>query len=253
MTLLQCCVNGGRTRSDHPAVPLTPAEIAEDCRVAVRAGARELHVHPRDGEGRETLDPWYCDATVSAVRATCPGIPLGLTTIADAEPDPDRRLVLVRAWHVPPDYVSVNFSENGAAELCRALLQRRIGIEAGLWSESDAERFIASGVAEQCLRVLIEPVDTDPSAAMKTARRIERLVRGTGIALPLLIHGRDGTAWDVLTAALRDGYDARIGLEDTIVKEDGAAARDNAELVAIAAAFVEHTQQARTDPRTAPT
>ena len=247
MTMLQCCVNGSRTRAEHAAVPLTPREIAEDCRLAVRAGARELHIHPRDAEGRQTLDPWYCDATVSAVRATCPGIPLGLTTIADAESDPARRLALVRAWHVPPDYVSVNFREDGVAELCALLRERTIGIEAGLWSESDAERFVASGLAERCLRVLVEPESVDPEEALRTADRVRRILSDASIAVPRLVHGRDAAAWPVLTHALRDGDDARIGLEDTLVLDDAAPARDNAALVTIAARMVEAAQQVATN------
>ena len=247
MTVLQCCVNGSRTRAEHAGVPLTPREIAEECRLAVRAGARELHIHPRDGEGRQTLDPWYCDATVSAVRATCPGIPLGLTTIAEAEPDPARRLTLVRAWHVPPDYVSVNFREDGAAELCALLRERGMGIEAGLWAESDAERFVASGLDEHCVRVLVEPESVDPEEALRAADRVGRIVRDAGIALPRLVHGREAAAWPVLGRALRDGDDVRIGLEDTLVREDGAPAPDNAALVTIAARMVEAARQVATE------
>jgi uncharacterized protein (DUF849 family) len=43
---LQACLNGGRTREDHPAVPQTPRELAADA-IAVRdAGAFSVHVHP---------------------------------------------------------------------------------------------------------------------------------------------------------------------------------------------------------------
>jgi uncharacterized protein (DUF849 family) len=41
----------------------------------------------------------------------------------------------------------------------------------------------------------------------------------------------------VLAAARERGHDIRVGLEDTTVLADGATARDNAELVAAAAAF----------------
>jgi len=30
MTVLQACLNGNRPRADHPAVPITASEIAED-------------------------------------------------------------------------------------------------------------------------------------------------------------------------------------------------------------------------------
>ncbi len=228
-------------------MPLSSVEIGEDCRRAVRAGAHELHVHPRGADGQQTLDPWYCDAAVSAIRATCPGIPVGLTTIVDAERDPARRLALVRAWRVPPDYVSVNFRKDGVPELCELLRGRRIGIEAGLWAVPDAERFVASGLAARCLRVLVEPLDQDPAAALRTARATSRLVRDAGISLPRLVHGRKVAAWAVLAAALQEGDDIRIGLEDTTVRDDGAPARDNAELVGIAAKLLSEGRDGKTD------
>jgi uncharacterized protein (DUF849 family) len=54
--LIKACLNGGTTRQQHPAVPLTPDELAVDARDAVRAGAGAIHVHPRDASGDETLE-----------------------------------------------------------------------------------------------------------------------------------------------------------------------------------------------------
>ena len=120
VTVLQACLNGSRSPADHPALPLSAAELAADARRAVEAGAGELHVHPRDPQGAETLEAVPVAATISAIRACWPGTPLGLTTgLWAAGGDPARRLELVAAWEELPDYVSVNVSEPGFAELCR--------------------------------------------------------------------------------------------------------------------------------------
>src|ERR671923_292997 len=117
--MLQACLNGGRTREEHPAVPVTPAELAADARRAVEAGADELHVHPRAADGRETLEPEAVAAVVVAIRESCPGVPLGLTTgLWTAGDDAERRLRLVASWEELPDYVSANVDEPGLAELC---------------------------------------------------------------------------------------------------------------------------------------
>src|SRR5918992_363571 len=94
MPLLQAALNGDR---DHPATPRTPAELAAEARAAVDAGARALHLHPYDPEGRETLEAEPCAAALRAVRAECPGIPVSLSTSAEIEPDPERRHALVEA------------------------------------------------------------------------------------------------------------------------------------------------------------
>jgi uncharacterized protein (DUF849 family) len=73
--LIKACLNGGRSRADHPAVPITPGEIAADARRVAEAGAAAVHVHPRDEEGRETLDPAVCRAVVAALRSAARSSP----------------------------------------------------------------------------------------------------------------------------------------------------------------------------------
>ena len=92
MPLLQAALNGDR---EHPAVPRTPEVLASEARASVDAGARVLHLHPYDGEGRQTLDAQPCADAIRAVRAICPGIPISLSTSAEIEPDPARRRSLV--------------------------------------------------------------------------------------------------------------------------------------------------------------
>ena len=75
-----------------------------------------------------------CVAALRAVRAACPGVPLSLTTSASIEPDPDKRKALIAAWTELPELVTVNMGEEGILELCELLIERGIGIEAGLLS-----------------------------------------------------------------------------------------------------------------------
>jgi uncharacterized protein (DUF849 family) len=236
--LVQCPLNGGRARDEHPAVPTTPAQLAESAAAAAEAGARSFHVHPRGADGAESLRPEDVTACVRAVRDACPGIPVGTTTnVWGVEHGPER-LELVRAWdHASlPDFCSVNLEEVGAVELMALLLERNVGIEAGLWQRSDAERLLASGVAERCLRVLLEPITEDPDEALRHVAEVEDVLGD--LPVPQLHHGDGPATWAVIQRAVPDGRDIRIGLEDTLTLPDGRRARDNADLVAAAFALL---------------
>ncbi|MFC8712713.1 3-keto-5-aminohexanoate cleavage protein [Streptomyces sp. NPDC057197] len=160
---MQVCLNGSRTARDGAAVPLTPDRAAGSAAEAVAAGATEVHVHPRTPCGRESLSPRVVAATVEAIRERV-AVPVGVTTGAWTEPRPAARLARVRDWTVLPDFASVNWHEPGAEELAAALLDRGVGVEAGLWSGTDGPaRFAASPLAPRVLRVLAEV--TDPAVA----------------------------------------------------------------------------------------
>lgn len=244
-TLLQVALNGARTRAEHPAIPKTPAELALEARAAVAAGARVVHLHACDEDGAETLLAEPCAAALLAVRAACPGIPLSLTTSAAIEPDPRRRLALVAGWTELPDLVTANQGEAGIRELCDHLVGRGVGIEAGLLELADARAFVASGLAARCVRVLIEPLDADPAAAVAHAAAMEEVLAGAGIELEQVHHGEGVASWSVSARALERGHGIRTGLEDTTVLPDGRPAAGNAALVSAALAMC---QGRRFDP-----
>lgn len=139
-----------------------------------------------------------------------------------------------------PDFASVNFSEEGTADLCDLLLRRGIGIEAGLSSVADARAFIESGITAGCVRILVEPDEEKPVAAIATAAAIDELLNHADIAVRQLHHGYGMATWAVIGAALDRGHDIRVGLEDTLELPDGSRTRDNAELVTVAARLLRH-------------
>ena len=233
--MLEAALNGDR---DHPALPRTPAELAAEGRAAVDAGALVLHLHPYDDDGRQTLTAEPCAAALRAVRAACPGTPISLSTSAEIEPDPERRHALIASWTELPELVTANQGEDGIDELCELLFERAIGVEAGLLSLDDAQRFVAAGIAARCARVLIEPLDASPEDATAHAAAMEAALAEADVRLEQVHHGDGIASWAVNRRAAARGHGIRTGLEDTPVLPDGRVAAGNGELVAAAAALL---------------
>lgn len=106
--LLQACLNGARTRAEHPCIPITAAELAAEARSCVVAGANALHVHPRGDDGKESLQSAHVARCIDTIRKTVPGTPVGIGTGAWIAPDGRARHAHVGAWTTRPDYASVN-------------------------------------------------------------------------------------------------------------------------------------------------
>jgi uncharacterized protein (DUF849 family) len=194
-----------------------------------------LHLHPYDATGAETLAAEPCAAALRAVRAACPGVPISLSTSEGIEADPGRRLKLVSDWTELPELVTANQGERGILELCEHLIARSVGIEAGLLSVEDAHAFVAARIADRCVRVLVEPLDGDPSAAVEHAAAIERVLADAGITLGQVHHGDGLATWRVMERAVAHGHGIRVGLEDTTVLPDGRQPAGNGDLVRAAA------------------
>jgi uncharacterized protein (DUF849 family) len=234
--LVQAALNGGTTRGQHPSVPVKPTELAAEAGAAQLAGAGAFHVHPRDASGAQTLAPEHVLAAVAAVRGAT-GLPVGVTTgIWTVDGDVSRRLALVERWTGPdrPDYASINMNEPGIEELADLLTSLGIGIEAGVWTADDARVLGASGFGGRLVRVLLEPEESTSAEAVAGAAAAAAELSRLGITARQVRHGYDIATWDVLRAAVADGQDVRIGLEDTTVLPDGAPAAGNADLVAAA-------------------
>jgi uncharacterized protein (DUF849 family) len=246
--LLQACLNGARTRAEHPAVPLTPDELAREAAAAVAAGARSLHVHVRDAAGAESLAPADVAAAVRALRAAVARIELSLSTgLWITGEDVAARAAAVRGWTERPELVSLNVGEEGWVELGALLGERAIGIEAGLSAPAHAAELAASGLAatwsgrgstrghRPVRRLLVEVEDQEPDAAVAAAAAIDAAIDAARLPAPRLHHGFGPATWAVLRAAVARGREIRVGLEDVLALPDGRPAPGNAALVTAAA------------------
>lgn len=231
--MVQCALNGGHSREDHPDVPVTLEQLVADAAACHAAGARSVHLHPRrPADGLESLAFDVHDAVVAAIREAVPDLEISCSTREDIDlggaPD---QIAAVRAWRSPPDVVSLNLAEPGAIDLGGALLECGIGIEAGVFTLEGADALLAApwGSAVHC--VLVETIfEHDDDSAVELARAIDACVAVLG--RPRLWHGDGRATWAVVDAGLEAGHDVRVGLEDTLVGRHGGPAPANAAQVA---------------------
>jgi uncharacterized protein (DUF849 family) len=231
--LLKACLNGPRSPAEHNALPATPEALARDVALVATAGVGAVHFHAKNAAGFDTLEADHLATALVAARSVRPAVPLGVTTGAWAVADPKERATLVRTWAVLPDFASVNWHEPGAEALAAALLERGIGVEAGLWHEQAIEAWLASPHRDDCFRVLLEL--PDGLDATDSRRDAETLLAAVAEEVRdhsrLLLHGEGSSCWPALQYAAERGWATRIGLEDTLELPDGSIALDNLALV----------------------
>ena len=172
--LVVAALNGGRSPADHPAMPVSPAQLAAAAAEAARAGAGAVHFHVRGagraGEpgrgrrrprGRRGAPRWAC----RSASAPAPG----------SSPTRPRRLAAVGEWTALPDFVSINFDEEGAAELATFFLGRGVALEAGVANPFAAEQLVRSGLGGP-----VPPHHVRAPGAGRRPRRMATVARSGG-------------------------------------------------------------------------
>jgi uncharacterized protein (DUF849 family) len=106
-----------------------------------------------------------------------------------------------------------------------------VGVEAGLATLTDAERFVTIPNCHRVFRILIETEEQRPERADAIADGIARVLERANVRRPILLHGFDGTVWHFVERARQKRWSTRVGLEDGCHLANGETARGNADLV----------------------
>ncbi len=235
--------NGGRrTKADHPALPMTPHELADTASACLEAGASMIHVHVRDSEGRHLLDAAaYRDAIAAIRQVVGDRLLIQITSEALGIYEPNAQMEVVRA--VKPEAVSLALrelapdeaSEPAFAEFLAWMRRERVAPQIILYSPDEAVRL--AGMQQ---RGLI------PFAQIPVLYVLGRYTAGQtshpADLLPFLAPGMPGFRnWMVCafgrhetacvtTGALLGGH-VRVGFENNLDLPDGTRAGSNADLV----------------------
>ncbi len=108
--------NGGRkTKADHPAIPLTPSELARTAQACLDAGAAMIHVHVRKADGSHLLDAGAYRDVIEAIRmSTGDRLLVQITSEALGIYSPAEQIAVIRECR--PEAVSLALRELVAAD-----------------------------------------------------------------------------------------------------------------------------------------
>jgi 3-keto-5-aminohexanoate cleavage enzyme len=243
--------NGGRrTKADHPAIPLTAAELARTAAECADAGAAMIHMHIRRPDGRHLLDADVYKQAIAAIRAEVgERLVIQITTEALGIYAPAEQIAVLKA--VRPEAASLALRE--------------------LVPDEAAEPAFAEALA--CMKresVLPQIILYDPLEAVRLAGMIRRGVVPWPDIPVLYVLGRYSVSqtsqpsdllaflapeaprfanWSVcgfgkheaacVTMAALLGGHIRVGFENNLHLPDGRLASDNAELVKTVATTIQ--------------
>jgi uncharacterized protein (DUF849 family) len=268
-TILTCAVTGNlTTREQNPALPVTPAEIAQSAVEAARAGASIVHLHARDpATGRGTTRAELFDEIVARIRDAGCDVILNLSTgeggrfmPSDEDPKvaaPGSTLMRpeLRIAHVErllPEICTLDFNTmfSGTAVVINTprnleIMAQRV-LAAGVVPEIEifdsgdlqlAQSFVERGILHgrlmwQIVLGVRYGAMADSQTMMYFAQRLPRDAQWTAFGI-----GRQ--AFPMLAQSFLLGGHVRIGMEDTVYLDKGVLTPSNAKLVEKAVGIVE--------------
>src|SRR6478609_4519961 len=243
-------------KKDNPAIPILPSEQIESTHQAFEAGATLAHIHVRNDDETPSSDPARFAQVQEGIKKHCPGMIVQFSTGGRGR-DPSAR---GSSLYLKPDMASlstgsVNFPtivyENGAAlveTLATGMKTNGIRPEIEIFDLSHlhgARRLIEAGLMDsrphvQFVMGVKNAMPADEHVLDILLGELKRLIpTATWTAAGIGRHQAEVMGW-----ALARGADAvRTGLEDNIRIDKTRLAKNNAELVRLAAHAV--TQHGR--------
>ncbi len=249
-TIISVAPTGARrSRADHPALPLTPAEIALTAKSCREAGASLIHLHVRDENGRHSLSADTYRQAIDAIRdAVGDDLIIQVTTEIAGLYAPMDQQAMVRA--IRPEAVSLALrevipqsgdpvaQETSAAKFLDWVVASGIIPQYILHEADEIPRFCdlcERGVIPAPRRHALFVLGTYASAQRSQAGDLLPFVRACDAAMPrfdswsVCAFGIGETAC-ALTAASMGGH-IRVGFENNLHLSDRSMAPDNAALV----------------------
>lgn len=268
-TIITCAVTGSApTPEKNPAVPVTPAEIAQSSLDARKAGAAVVHIHVRDPEtGQRSMEFEHYREVVERIRDSGSDLIINLTTGPGARfvPSNDDPLVpaegtllktaALRVRHVEAlrpeicslDVATMNFGDAvflNAPDYLREMAERTRGVGAKPELEvfdsghiELAKKLIAEGLIEAppyfqlCLGIAFGAT-ASPESMLYLRDRLPKDAIWSAF-------GISRHQFPMVAQAVLLGGHVRVGLEDNIYLGPGELAPSNASLVERAAVIVE--------------
>ncbi|MCP4352367.1 MAG: 3-keto-5-aminohexanoate cleavage protein [Desulfobacterales bacterium] len=239
--IISCPVVGAElTRDVYPNLPLTPEEIAEAAKGAVKAGATIIHLHVRDEQGNPTQRVDVFETVTKKIRERCDcilqystggavGTPLG-ERCGPVELKPDMATLSMGTLNFGPD-VYEN-TENTIQTISRVIQENKVMAELEIFDYGMMEtvdRFSKKGWLPEKFHV--DFVLGIPGGMTGDVRNLILLKDRLAADQAWTVAGVGRYQLPLSTHAIAMGGHVRVGIEDNIYYRKGEMTSSNAQLV----------------------
>ncbi len=245
LPLVMVAPNGARrTKADHPAIPITDADLIETSIGCNEKGADGIHLHLRDENAGHLLDAERYRALSKMMSDAVPGMYLQVTSEAAGRYSALEQQEMMRA--LGPANVSVGMREmvhdpgdwTEAAEFYHWAEDAGVGIQHIVYSPSELAQFLSAASAghipgtHHLLLFVLGRYDgteiSDPDRITDFTDQLDQADQFT-FDWMLCAFGKEET--ECLIRAAELGGKLRVGFEKSLWHADGGLAKDNAERV----------------------
>ena len=242
-------------KENNPAVPMTPAEIAEDVYACWKAGAAVAHLHMRDDEGNGTMNKEKFIETVELIRAhkDC-DVVLNLTTSGDLYATDETRQA--HLFDIKPEMASydcgtMNWLNSGVFMNTPAFLEELGKNMLELCIKPEIEAFDPGMIANAAYYVKKGVLKTPLhfQFCMGCANGIPGSVKNLVFMKETMESLCPGSTWscfgvghsamEIMYAAIAMGGHIRVGMEDNVMFAKGQLAESNVQFVTRAKQAIE--------------
>lgn len=234
--------NGARkTQTDHPALPITPEDLATCAADCQAAGAAMIHLHVRDDEGQHSLDHDRYRKAIDAIRARVgERIVIQITTEAVGRYRLAEQMALLRELEPEAaslairEFVPEGADERETREFFAWLRGSRVHPQFILYDAQDLRRLKEleqGGILWPGRKSVLFVLGRYAKAQESHPRDLVPFLaeENRGHLWSLCAFGRREGACGMAAASL--GGHVRVGFENNLLLSDGSVAPDNAALV----------------------
>lgn len=236
--LIMVAPNGARkTKKDHPNLPVDLDEIVATAKSCFVAGARALHLHVRDEQGRHSLDAGRYNEAIAALGGAVPEMQVQITTESAGLYGPQVQFDCLAK--VSPEWASVSVREinrdpdaaRGLYHLCSDQGTRVQHIAYDTTDIALLHRWRREGVVPLEQDEVICVLGTYEPPRAGTQHELSKFVAATrDLRFSVCTFG--ASEQTCLTLAAASGAEIlRVGFENNLTAPGGALWRSNADAV----------------------
>lgn len=245
---ITCALTGGiHGKEANANLPEQPDEIIEQGIAAWKAGAAILHVHARNPDGSNSMDPEIfayqhrvlCEETDAVVQLTTGGSPLlpvreRLNTILIEPEMCSLNMGILNFW-IRGERVFFSNHREDIDAFAAAMKERNVKPEFEVYSLAmleETERLIATGLVEPPYMVNFVLHTPTQGGLRGSAENLVEAVRRLPDDCYCNVSSMGRTQLPITTMAMAMGCNVRVGMEDNVFFRRGELVKDNAQLIA---------------------